>query len=138
LLYTKSLTVPANTPSTSPKEDTIVIKHPVVTRLGVLFPAGCHALVRVAIFYGKLQIWPHKEGEWLQGDDVVIWDEPFFELPEKETTLRLVGWNEDDGYAHTPIFYIVAHERAIALWMATLSRLVSLFEKFLRVVGLIR
>jgi len=136
MLYQKTFNVPASTPSDAPVETTIVVKHPVVTKLGVHFPAGCHALVRVAVFYGKLQIWPHKEGEWLRGDDITIWDEPFFELPEKETTLTLKGWNEDDTYKHTPIFYIIAHERDIALWMIALSRLAKLLEKFLRVVGL--
>jgi len=63
MLYPKSLTIPANTPSDKPVETTIVIKDPVVTRLGVHFPAGCHALVHVAVFYGRLQIWTAKEGD---------------------------------------------------------------------------
>jgi len=136
MLYTKSLPIPANTPSDKPKEDTILIKHPVITRLGVHFPSGCVGKVKVAVFYGKLQIWPSKEGEWVSGDDITIWDEPLFELPEKETTITLKGCSPNTSYDHDVTFYIIALPRTIALWMVGLSRLVRLLETFfVKLVG---
>jgi len=137
MLYTKTLAIPANTPSDSPVETTIMVKHPVITRLGVHFPLGCVGMVKGAVFYGVLQIWPSKEGEWLKGDDVTIWDEPFFELPEKETTLILKGCSPNTSYDHNVTFYIIALPRVIALWMVALSSLVKLLETFFtKLVGI--
>jgi len=137
MLYQKTLTVPANTPIDAPAETTIVVKHPVVTRLGVHFPPGCMGMVWVAVFYGRLQIWPSKEGEWLRGEAVTTWDEPFIELPEKETTLTLKGYSPNTWYDHDVTFYIIALPRTVALWMMVVARLAQLLEAFLtRVVGL--
>jgi len=138
MLYTKTLTVPANTPSDAPVETTIVVKHPVVTKLGVHFPSGCVGMVKVAVFYGKLQIWPSKEGEWVSGDDVTIWDEPFFELPERETTLTLKGYSPGTSYDHDVTFYTIAQERIVALWMKGIAKLVDALTYFLKVVGIVK
>jgi len=131
MLYQKTLTVPANTPSDAPVETTIVVKDPVIVRLGVFFPPGCAGMVKVAVFYGRLQIWPSKEGEWLRGDGTTIWGEPFFELPEKETTLTLKGCSPNTLYNHDVTFYIIALPRHVALWMIGISRLVAALETFL-------
>jgi len=137
VLYQKTLTVPANTPATAPVETTIVVKHPVIIRLGVHFPPGCAGMVRVAVFYGKLQIWPAKEGEWVSGDAVTIWGEPFLELPERETTLTLKGHSPGTSYDHTITFYFIALQRRIALWMVAFSQLVRLLENiFSRLLGI--
>jgi len=138
MLYTKTLTVPKNTPTTTPQETTIVIKDPVVTKLGVHFPPGCAGMVSVAVFYGKLQIWPSKEGNWVHGDNITIWDEPFFELPEKETTLTLKGYSPKTSYDHDITFYIIAHEKVIALWMKGIAKLVDALTYFLKVVGIVK
>jgi len=137
VLYQRSLSVPANTSSAAPVETTIVVKHPVVTRLGVRFPRGCAGMVEAAVFYGKLQIWPAKEGEWASGDDVTIWDEPFFELPDRETTLTLKGCSPNTSYEHTLRFYIIALSRAVALWMTAIARFVRLLESIIeRLIGI--
>jgi len=137
LLYQKTLNVPADTPSDAPIETTIVVKDPVVVRLGAFFPPGCAGMVKVAVFYGKLQIWPSKEGEWLRGDSTTIWGEPFFELPEKETTLTLKGCSPNTWYDHDVTFYIVALPRIVALWMIGISRLVAFLEGiFARLIGI--
>jgi len=138
MLYTKTLTVPKNTPTTTPQETTIVIKDLVVTKLGVHFPPGCAGMVSVAVFYGKLQIWPSKEGKWVHGDNITIWDEPFFELPEKETTLTLKGYSPETSYDHDITFYIIAQERVIALWMKGIAKLVDALTYFLKVVGIVK
>jgi len=138
MLYTKTLTVPKNTSTVAPKEATIVVKHPVITKLGVNFPSGCTGMVSVAVFYGKLQIWPSKKGEWVSGDDVTIWDELFFELPEKETTLTLKGYSPNTSYDHDITFYIIAQERVIALWMKGIAKLVDAMTYFLKVAGIVK
>jgi len=138
MLYTKTLTIPANTPSVSPVETTVVVKDPVIVRLGVFFPPGCAGMVKVAVFYGKLQIWPSKKGKWVSGNNVTIWDEPFFELPEKETTLTLKGYSPNTSYDHDITFYIIAQERVIALWMKGIAKLVDTLTYFLKVVGIVK
>jgi len=106
-------------------------------RLGAFFPPGCAGMVKVAVFYGKLQIWPSKEGEWLRGDSTTIWGEPFFELPEKETTLTLKGCSPNTWYDHDVTFYIIALPRNVALWMIGISRLVAFLERiFARLIGI--
>jgi len=131
MLYQKTLKIPANTPAEKPYEEAILIKHPVISRLYVFFPAGCMMLAHVAIFYGDMQIWPAKEGEWCAGDNIVIQDEPYLEMPERWTKLRLVGWNEDPTWDLPVTFYIIAQPRIIAMIGLAVARLVQLFEVFL-------
>jgi len=131
MLYQVSLTVPANTPSDKPVETRIIIKHPVITKLGVLFPRGCMGMVHASVYYGDMQLWPAKEGEWIKGEGTTVWDEPFLPLPEERTKLRLLGCSPGTAYDHTITFYIIALPRVIALWMIAVSRLTRLFEIFL-------
>jgi len=135
MLYQKSLTVPADTPEDKPVEVKITVKHPVIRRLGVHFPPGCHLMVKVAVFYGKYQIFPAKEGDWCSGDNTTVWDEFYFEVPEKETDLTLKGCSPKTDYKHTITFYIIATPREVPVYAAGLGRLIKLFERLLRIFG---
>ena len=135
MLYQRTLLIPANTPANTPVEATIVIKHPVISKISVHFPWGCADLASVAIFYGDLQLWPAKECEWVKGDDRTITDEPFFEMPEAETTLRLRGYSVDIVNQHSPVFYFVAIQREDVSPTREIVRVADLFEEFLTVIG---
>jgi len=136
LLYATVLTVPRRTPQDRPVSATITVKHPVLTKIGVYFPPGCAGEVKVAIFYGRLQVWPAKEGVWVAGDALTVWDEPFWELPHKETDLRVVGCSPEADYDHGIHFYLVAMSRAVGLWMLAMARLSSLLEALItRLIG---
>jgi len=136
MLYATVLTVPKGTPEDRPVETTITVKHPVLTKIGVYFPPGPAGLVKVAIFYGRLQVWPAKEGEWVAGNATMVWDEPFWELPHKETDLRIVGCSPEAEYDHNIHFYLIAVPRAVGLWMIATARLASLLEALItRIIG---
>jgi len=65
-----------------------------------------------------------------------VWDEPFWDLPHKETDLRVVGCSPEADYDHDIHFYFVAVPRAIGLWMLATARLVQLLEAFItRLIG---
>ena len=135
MLYQRTLPVLAGTLITAPAEKTIIIKHPVISRLIAHFPAGCHSLVKVAIFYGNYQLWPAPEGEWLKGDDINIEDEPYFELPERETELRFLGISSDTAKNHSPIFYITAVYLENVSPTRELIKVVDLLEEYLTAIG---
>jgi len=100
-VYVEVLKIPANTPETSPVERRITIEPGVVHRWSVLFPAGCHTLVRFAILYGESHIFPAGKGRWIRGDDETVVYDDRWHTPDRPTTLRLVGWSEDDTFDHT-------------------------------------
>jgi len=104
VLYQRSITVPANTPQSSPIVENIELRGEVIKRATVFFPSGCFALVRVAVYQGLKQIAPYEEGRWIVGDDEEIELLTRYVLYEQPTTLTLKLWNEDDTFDHTPIF----------------------------------
>lgn len=135
MLYQRTLLIPATTPEDTPAEATIVIKHPVISRIKVLIPPGGKGLVSSAIFYGDLQLWPSKEGEWLSGDDIVVEDEPFFEMPEAETTLRLLGISPGTTLEHRLFFYFTAIHLEEVPPTRELIRVADVFEEFMTLIG---
>jgi len=136
MLYAKSLTIPAGTPSDNPKETTIEIEEPILLYAAVKFPPGCHDMVSAAIFYGKLQILPSKKGEWIKGDNETVSDYPMIEFTTTPETLTLKGYAPNTDYDHTLIFRFVALERKWVKWMIALSRLVQMWEAFIKLIGL--
>jgi len=140
LLYHFDLTVPAGRPAERPIEKRVVVKHPVLHKVGVYFPPGPTMLVYVAIFYGDLQVWPAKEGKWARGEDLYYEDTLNYELPEKETTLTLKGYAPNTGFDHTVYFYLYCVERPFALWpVLMLNYLRALREgakRFAELIGL--
>jgi len=136
MLYQVSLTIPANTPKTDPASKTIRIHEPVLYRIGAHFPPGCCHLPYVAIYYGHVQLWPSREGEWVSGDNVTIWDDPYLEFKDYPYELILKGYNEDTAFSHTITFYLCALERPLALWALALARLAYMFERFFDLIGI--
>jgi len=132
MLYQRTLTVPANTPTDAPKETTIVIEHPYLWKIGVHFPGGCAGMVETAVFYGALQVWPSRQGEWASGDGITIWDEVHLEMPEDKTKLILKGCSPNTSYDHNVKFYFLAVEREIGAWMLVMSRLLEGISRMLR------
>lgn len=135
MLYQRTLLIPANTLEATPAEATIVIKHPVVSRIKVHVTDGCMGFVKVAVFYGDLQLWPAKEGEWLSGNDIIVEDEPYFEMPEAETKLRLLGVSPTTWFDHPIYLYITAIRREDVPPTREMIRVAELFEEFMTVIG---
>lgn len=106
MLYVKRFTVPKNTPRESPFEVKINIYEKYLTRVGIFFPPGPLLLVGVAVFYGEEQLFPHREGDWVIGDDIYIESEVEYKAPEYPWTIRVLAYNEDQVYDHTVVVYL--------------------------------
>jgi hypothetical protein len=104
MLFTFVVTVPPNTPSYQPIRQELKLRAGVITKIGILIPAGHQALAHLALKYGETQIIPHGEDQWIEGEDEPLeWDEDI-EIPSEPTSLNADAWNEDDTYPHS--FYI--------------------------------
>jgi len=104
MLFTFSLTAPANTAKTSPVKKTLKLRKGIITKISVLIPPGHAALAHLAIFDGETQIMPWGDDQWIEGADETITWEPDYPLPSEPATLEARAWNEDDTYSHT--FYM--------------------------------
>jgi len=133
MLYVKTITVPANTPKDQAVKVEVTIEERVLFFIQVRFFPGPMNLLKVAVFYGELQIWPHRDFEWAQGDDEVVWDMPLLEFKRAPYTLTIRGYNEDDTYDHSAIIRIIALERIYIRWIHILARFTRLFS---RLIGL--
>jgi len=133
MLYCVVLDVPANTPEDAPVEKTVAIEEPVWSRVKVHVTDGCMGLVKVAVYYGAMQLWPSKEGEWLSGNDIVVEDEVWYELPESPTRLRLLGVSPGTSYDHPVFFYLQGLPRAAVPNWAVLTSIARLVEHMMGV-----
>jgi len=132
MLYQVSLSVPAGTSEKEPVEATIEIEEPYLVRIEVKFPPGPTHLVKVAVFYGRLQIFPSKRGEWITGDDEKVVDHPRMYLPHRPTRFRCVACSPQAEYPHTIYFRFEAAEEVVPIWLRRLFRFIDKLEKALR------
>ena len=136
MLYTRTLTVLPDTKEDKPAEEELLIRHPVISEITVNVTHGCRGLVHVAIFYGEMQLWPAKEGDWLTGEGITVRDQPYFEMPEEETRLRLLGVSPGTAYEHPIFFYLTGINREDVPPTRELIRVADMLEEFLEAMGL--
>jgi len=106
-IYSRVFKIPAS----AEKEYELEIEGDVITHVRIRFPPGPNGLLKVQIFYGIKQIFPHEEDTYFWGDDEIIeWDE-YWELPESPCTLKIKAVNEDDTYEHSFGLIIVVQKR---------------------------
>jgi len=137
MLYQMRLTVPAGTKRKQAVKKTIMIEEPILFYVGVKFPVGPSDLVYIAIFYGKYQLLPSKRGEWIAGDDEVVWDYPLLTLPDKPTKLTVMGYAPETAYDHTVLVRFIALPKPYIAWMIAISRLAEAFKQFFKLVGMV-
>src|SRR5574341_393433 len=115
MIYETRLTIPKNTPATSPQTAVIPVHPGIVKRLEIVFPAGCVGLVHLQVFYWEHQIWPSNPDADFSGDDAHLEFEEDLEIVDLPFEFRVEGWNLDDTYEHTPIVrvLIIPFERDI-------------------------
>jgi len=96
-LICADITIPPNTPQTSPTRVPVKVPAGVIRKVWVIIPWGHRALAHLIIRHGETQIIPHY-GD-IHGDgEQLVFDE-IYELPT-EDYLTLEGWNEDTTYSH--------------------------------------
>jgi len=136
MLYQVTVTVPPLPAKEKALEKVVSVEEEVVTRIAVYFPPGPCNLLKVALFYGAEQIWPHRRYEWLSGEDVLIEDALYFKCPERPCPLRILAYNEDDTYEHSCIVYITAHPKHVALVHEFIARIARFWQRFAELVGM--
>lgn len=106
----KTLAIAANTLVGAPASTTITLVSGFLRQVDILFPPGCSALAKIAIFVGATQILPSEAAVWFSGDSEKIIATLDYVLLTP-FTLTIKGYNDDDTYSHTPIlrFYVVKY-----------------------------
>jgi len=130
-LYTKAITVPANTPESNPVVETINVSEAYVTEISVYFPSGCYALVRGRAFYGSEQIAPKPAGSDFRGNGMLVRSPMRWKCPEKPCPIRFELWNIDDTYDHTPIIYITTAEEEEARPYKVLQDFITILKRLM-------
>lgn len=115
-LYIAELSIPANTPPTSPQKAVVELWEEVLEQVIILIPAGHMALTGLKVFYGDEQLIPKPHGAWLKGDNLTLSFKMMWRLPERPTRLRLEGYNNDDTYDHTFYLYFITAMKEEAEW----------------------
>jgi len=114
MLFTHTLTVPANTPEAAPYEEAVKMTHGVITMVEVEFPPGCAGLVRAFVRRSLHQVWPtNPEGVFRTDGRAIRWAD-YYEILDEPLELTVGGWSEDDFYPHDVIFYFELTPKDIA------------------------
>jgi hypothetical protein len=132
MLFTFSITAPANTPKSDPVRQTLKLKAGWITKVEVLIPNGHEALAHLAIYDGETMIMPWGEDQYIEGNDEIITWEPDYLLPSEPATLEVRAWNEDEEYQHTFYIRIWVESEPVKLSTVQLNRTYTLLESFLR------
>lgn len=102
--YNFTLTIPANTPASSPAKRVARLTKGLVVEVRIGFPDGCADLVHVAIRRGLYQVWPtNPEGNYAWNNYTYVIQESYA-LEDEPLEFLLVGWNDDTRYEHTVTF----------------------------------
>jgi len=125
-LICADITIPPNTPQTSPIRVSVKVPAGVIRKAWVLIPYGHKALAHLIIRHGETQIIPwsgdiHGDGEQLVFDEV-------YELPTDDE-LTIEGWNDDSKYEHKFIVRLLILPKLYAYpEIASLSIMKKLLE----------
>jgi len=101
VLYSRSMTIEANTAEADAIEENIFLAHGVITKVMFRPRPGHASLLHVRVFHRRHQIFPDNADDDLHGDEYPVeWPE-WYEMFEKPFTLTIMAWNDDDTFPHT-------------------------------------
>jgi hypothetical protein len=104
MFYEFALTIPANTPATSPLEQTVQLSPGTISYVEIQFPRGTVGLVHVRVRRTLHQVWPTNPDGDIAAEGVnVSWSDDY-DLSEPPFELTLSGYNLDDSFPHTITF----------------------------------
>lgn len=101
MIYTGDITIPANTPATSPTIERIPIALGIIYKIELQFPPGCAGLTHIVINDGGYQVWPSTPGKDFATDDYTISFEDTYLKQASPTEMQVYGYNVDETYEHT-------------------------------------
>ncbi len=100
MIYSKTITVPSNTPVTSPVETILKVSSGLVWMLEVDYPPGCCGLAHLQIFDGLYQMYPASPGESFACDSFCLHlDDLYFKI-SAPYEFKIRTWNLDDTWNH--------------------------------------
>jgi len=126
MIFEYDLTVPKNTPKSSPKKKSFKLIYGIIHQLEVMFPTGCAGLVHCTIHEELHQVFPTNPDGNFKGDGTLIKGKVFHELALEPYELQLLAWNEDNTYDHTI---------TVRLWLLKPWQLFAFSEDMWRKMG---
>jgi hypothetical protein len=136
-VYSVTLNIPTTATELNPVETTLKVVGDYITHVEVIFPAGNNWVSRVAIFYGIQKLYPFLPDEWFFGTDETIEFDTLDPLPDMETRLRIVGWNNGGKYDHVVAFRIVTAYEWQIRERVVYEELLKRLDLLLRRIGII-
>ncbi len=106
MIYSFSITTPANTPESSRKKTEVFLTKGIIHQVDFVFPRGSAGLLYLALASGLHQLWPTNPEEYFHTDGETISFKEFYEVKEKPMALQIYTYNLDDAYEHTVVVRI--------------------------------
>jgi hypothetical protein len=107
--YAASLAIPANTLEGDKVHTEITLHEPFIIGYDVYFPPGCAGLCYVALVVNGKQFAPAdgSADRYFHGEGSKTWyGKARLATGQTETEIKIIGYNIDDTYLHTPIISI--------------------------------
>lgn len=101
MLYSKQITISANTSEASPSRSYFKINKGVISNIWITFPAGCAGLVKLRVYHEGHPFLPVNADNYLRGDNYTFVFPVMFEITQEPMLLTVEAWNEDLTYSHT-------------------------------------
>lgn len=101
MFYVYTITIPANTPESSPEVEEIALAPGEIHQVEIGFPWGCAGLVHITINRHKHQMWPTNTGTSFAWNDYNHVFEEAEECRGLEEKWSIRGWNLDTRHDHT-------------------------------------
>ena len=127
--YFVTLTIPANTPPSSPESTTVEIEGDILVGFFRLIPPGWAGLAHYRILHGIYQLHPANEGAWDTGDNIRDFVPLNWKMPEHKLTLTIEGYNEDTSYDHTVYLWFRTEELEYARPTTLLKEILNLLKE---------
>jgi hypothetical protein len=103
MFYSFAIPIPSQTPEDDPIVTVCPLYPATINRVSIVFPPGCAALAHIRILRGIHQLWPtNEEGSFASDGETIDFTEDYL-LDSAPYELRILAWNEDDSYDHTPV-----------------------------------
>ncbi|MFQ6052675.1 MAG: hypothetical protein ACE5OO_00390 [Candidatus Bathyarchaeia archaeon] len=131
MVYEFLVTVPANTPADSPVEEEALVHPGVVTHVEVEMAAGCHRMVKCAVYEGTYKMWPRNPEGAMATDAHVIAFNEYIELKRGHNLLKIKCWSPGTTYSHDVTVRIVVMPKHIAAPYTILDGLVNILKRIL-------
>lgn len=112
MIYVFPITIPKNTPQSTPLNTTLELSPGRITQVHVQYPSGVVALAHIQIFHTGFQVFPtNPDGSFATSDETITWDDDVL-LDKGVYSLLAVAWNTDASFDHTITVRIIMERLA--------------------------